>query len=182
MMRFVRLVAELCRLRGGPQDLPHSPALLVWLVAAAVALDALLGSLLDADGDGTGLGRALLSSGLVLVLAWIALAMLGRGARYVQTATALVACGLLVSLVQLPIALLMEPIAEPAAGQSLPAAEPLQVLLRWLALATLIWQLLVNAHILRHALDSRFGIGLLLALSWVIGYWALESVLFGAAA
>ncbi len=56
------------------------------------------------------------------------------------------------------------------------------MLLRWLALATLIWQLLVNAHILRHALDSRFGIGLLLALSWVIGYWALESVLFGAAA
>lgn len=177
MTRLVRLVAELCRLRGGPQDLPHSPTLLVWLIAAAVALDTLLGSLL---GDGDGFWRALLSTGVVLGLAWIALAMLGRSARYVQTATALVACGVLISAAQLPIAALMEPLPAPAAGEPFPAIAPFQALLRWLALATLVWQVLVNAHVLRHALDSRFGVGLLLALSWVVGYWALERVLFGA--
>lgn len=179
MSDFVRLVAELCRLRRGPQDLPHSPAALAWLVCAVLALDVLIGGLLGDEGDA--FAHSLLSTGVVLGLAWLELALRGRGSRYVQTATALCACGLAISLTQLPIAALLELPASDGAADAL-ALSPLQVLLRWLVLATLVWQVLVNANILRHAVEIGFGLALAHATSWLIAYWALESLLFGKAA
>lgn len=176
MTRLVRLVAELCRLRGGPQDLPHSPALLVRLVAAAVALDTLLGSVLGDGGDA--FAHALLAAGVVLGMAWLELAVRGRRSRYVQTATALCACGLAISLAQVPIAALIELPASDGAADAL-ALGPLQILLRWLVLAMLVWQLLVNANILRHAVEIGFGLALVHATTWLIAYWALERLLFG---
>lgn len=176
---FLRLVAELCRLRRGPQDLPHSPALLAWLIAAGVALDVLVGAFLSGDG-GDALAHSLLATGVVLGLAWAELALRGRASRYVQTATALCACGLVISLAQLPIAALIE-LPPPGETDAAAAAGSFQVLLRWLVLATLVWQVFVNANILRHAVDIGFGFALAHAASWVIVYWLLESLLFGAA-
>lgn len=174
---FLRLVAELCRLRRGPQDLPHSPPLLAGLIVAGVALDVLVGGLLGDGGDA--FAHSLLAAGVVLGLAWAELELRGRASRYVQTATALCACGLAISLAQVPIAALIE---WPAAGEAAAADAPgsFQMLLRWLLLATLLWQVLVNANILRHAVDLGFGFALAHAASWVLAYWLLESLLFGA--
>lgn len=176
---FLRVVADLCLLRRGPQDLPHSTTLLAWLIGAVLALDALIGGVLGDAGDA--FLHSLLSTGVVLGLAWIELAWRGRTSRYVQTATALCACGLAISLTQLPIAGLIE---LPAAGDAVEAlaSNSFQVLLRWLMLATLIWQIFVNANILRHAVDIGFGFALAHATSWLIAYWVLESLLFGKAA
>lgn len=174
---FVRLVADLCRLRRGPQDLPYSPRLLVLLIAAVTVLDVLVGGLLGDDGGA--LAHSLLATGVVLGFAWLELALRGRRERYVQTASALAAGGLAISLAQLPIAWLIEPIAETDAAAA--ALGPLQLLLRWLALATLVWQVLINANILRHAIESRFGLALVHVTSWLVAYWGLERLLFGAA-
>lgn len=176
---FVRLVADLCRLRRGPQDLPYSTSLLALLIVAVTVLDVLIGSLLGDAGDA--FAHSLLSTVVVLGLAWLELALRGRRERYVQTASALAAGGLAISLAQLPIAWLLEP-APGADAANAAALDPLQMALRWLVLATLVWQVLVNANILRHAIECRFGLALLHATSWVIAYWALESLLFGAVA
>jgi len=171
-------ILDVCRLRGDPQDLPYSPSLLVRMLVIATAIDGFGGSILGGAGDG--LLRSLLSSVVVFGLCAIALAIRGLGNRFVQTAIALAGSGIVVSLAQLPILALIVPIAAPAPGTVAVAIDPAQALLRWAWLATLVWQVLVYAHIMRLAMDSRFGFALLLVATWLVAYWSLDSVLFGA--
>jgi hypothetical protein len=175
---LVARVLDLCRLRGDPQDLPYSPALLVRLLVVATALDGLAGSILGEAGDG--LLHSLLANVVVFGLCGVALAIRGLGNRYVQTAIALAGSGIVVSLAQLPIIALIVPIVAPAPGAAAVAIDPAQALLRWAWLATLAWQVLVYAHIMRLAMDSRFGFALLLVATWLAAYWSLDSILFKA--
>jgi len=170
-------ILDVCRLRGDPQELPYSQSLLVRMLAIATAIDGFGGSILGEAGDG--LLRSLLSSVVVFGLCAIALAIRGFGNRYVQTAIALAGSGIVVSLAQLPILALIVPIAAPAPGAAAVAIDPAQALLRWAWLATLAWQVLVYAHIMRLAMDSRFGFALVLVATWLVAYWSLDSVLFG---
>lgn len=109
----------------------------------------------------------------MLVLCWIALAIRHLRNRYVQTATALLACSLAFSLLQLPIALLAGP---PPAGAD--ALTGLQILVGWATLAVFVWQVSVDAHIMRHAMEAPFGLAFALVVSWVLAYWALDRMLF----
>ncbi|MEO7323389.1 MAG: hypothetical protein ABIW82_01020 [Dokdonella sp.] len=168
-----RIVLDLCRLRGDPQDFPYSPNLLALLVGAGTALDTLVGGVLG-EADNT-LVRSLLSTLLVLAFCWVALAMRGLRNRYMQTACALLACSVALSLLQLPIALLAGPPPTTVADMS-----ALQAMLGWITLALLLWQVSVNAHIMRHALDASFGLAFALVFSWLVAYWAIDRILFGA--
>ena len=172
---FVKTVVDLCRFRRVPQDIPHSPRLLGVLLVASTLFDLAVGA---ATGDSeSAFAHSLLSSGLVLALCWIALAIRRLNHRYVQTATALVACGLVISLVQLPIALSFQPPAPKADAAS--SQVLFQFLLSWIALGILVWQIMIYAHIMRHAMESRFGLAVMLTTSWVIAYLALARILFG---
>lgn len=170
---LTRLVIDLCRLRGDPQDFPYAPNLLALLIAAGTALDLLVG---EALGDSASLlARSLLSTGIMLGLCWTALAIRGLRNRFMQTACALLACSLALSLLQWPIALLSGP--PPATPADLSV---LHALFGWLTLALLVWQVSINAHIMRHAIESSRSIAVALVLSWVIAYWAIDRILFGA--
>jgi hypothetical protein len=171
MPQLARMIVDMCRLRRGPQDLPYSPNLLLALIVVGTGLDLFAG---EAQGDSgsSALARSLLSSAIVLGLCWGALAIRDLRARYVQTATALMACGLLFSLLQTPLALLAGP---PDAHASLTG---LQGLVSWIALTLFVWEIGVNAHIMRHAMESSFTFALLLVVSWVIVYWALAGAVF----
>lgn len=164
-------VLGLCRLRNAPQDLPHAPRLAVLLLAVSILLDSAIGAALG-DGGQAPL-RSLLSSVVVLGLCAVALAIRRLGHRYVQTATALIACSIAFSLLQLPVALMAGP--PPATAGELTGA---QVLLGWFTLGLFFWQIAVNAHIVRHAMDSSFGFALGLVATWVLAFWALDHLLF----
>ncbi|MGH8171847.1 MAG: hypothetical protein ACREPX_01790 [Rhodanobacteraceae bacterium] len=167
------LVRDLCQLRRGPQDAPYSPRLLGALLAASVFLDTLIGTVLDRSPHA--LARSLVSTGLVLALCAIALSIRQLMSRYVQTATALVACSIALTLLALPILALIGPVPTPPATMA-----PLQVLMSWALLAMLIWNLAVNAHIVRHAMDAPFAFGLALVVAWTVADWALAHALFDA--
>ena len=167
-------VFEMCQLRRGPEDMPYSKRLFALLVGASILLDVFIGAFGDSVSDA--LSRSLLSTGLVLALCWIALTLRHLGNRYMQTASALVACSIVFSLLILPLAWLSGPVPSPPAQLT-----PLQVLLGWVMLAIVAWNLVVNAHIVRRALDAPFALGLALALAWFIADLALERVLFDAA-
>lgn len=177
----VSLTLDLSRLRGDPQDFPYAPALLGSLFVASIALDLVIGQALG-QGDNA-LAHSLMSGTLVLALCWIALRVRGLGARYVQTASALVACSLLMSLVQLPLALLfVAPDAgDSAATQPSVAPSALQVLVSIGFLATLGWQMVVYAYIMRHAMQATFAFALTLVVTWVVASIAIEQILFAAA-
>lgn len=173
---LVTRVLDLCRLRGDPQELPYSPTLLVRMLVVATAIDGFTGSILGEGGEG--LLHSLLASVVVFGLCWVALAIRGLGNRYVQTAIALAGSGIVVSLAQLPIIALIDPIVAPSPGAAAVAIEPTQALLRWAWLATLGWQVLVYAHIMRLAMNGRFGFALVLVATWLVAYWSLDSMLF----
>jgi hypothetical protein len=169
--RLLQRVLDLSTLRGGPQELPHSANLLLVLLALGTAVDVASGALF-AISDA--LGRSLLSNLIVLGLCWIALAIRSLRNRYLQTATALVACNLLFSLLQLPIAALIGP--APTTPAELTS---LQILLYWILFGLFAWQLAVSAHVMRHAMDASFAFALVLVASWVIVDVALGRALFG---
>lgn len=168
------LVRDLCRLRNGPENMPYSPVLFAALVGASVLLDVVTGAWIGGANDA--FARSLVSTTLVLALCWAALAIRQMRSRYVQTASALVACSMVFSLLIVPLAWLAGPPAEPQAQLT-----PLQVLLGWGMLAVLVWNLAVNAHIVRRALDASFALAFALVLAWAIADWALGHVLFDAA-
>ena len=172
---LLREVLELCRLRGAPERLPYSPRLFATLFVAGGAVDALIA--MDVSDAGTALAHSLLGSVVVLGLCAIALAIRGLANRYVQTATALLACGLVVSLAQWPLLWMAGPlpVANPGATPAPPA--PSTVLLAWLSLGLLAWQLLVYARIMRAAMESTMPFALALVISWLVAYWALDGVL-----
>lgn len=173
-----RLVVELCCLRGNPQEFPYAPSWLALLFGTGVVLDVLTGYVLD-DASDT-FARSLLSSSIVLALCWAALAIRGLTNRYIQTAGALLACGAAFSLLQLPLGVLFEPSGD--VGTIVPLAQVLlQFLVHWLAFGLFVWQIAVNAHVMRHAMDASFGFALTLVIMWLIAYLALERILFGAA-
>lgn len=168
MTALLRLLLELCRLRIGPQDLPWSLPLARALVVLSLALDLLYAAVLDAERVVA--LRLLLSLALLLGVPWLLLAWRGFPQRYLQTLAAIAGTGVLFKLAMLPLALAIVDLPLPTTPEQL---VPAQVLVGWLTLALLSWKLVVNAHILRHALDLRFGFGLLIALA----VFALELVL-----
>ncbi|MGA9342824.1 MAG: hypothetical protein WBV61_10925 [Rhodanobacteraceae bacterium] len=168
---FLRLVRDLCQLRRGPEDVPYAPRLLLVLIIASVSLDVALGAALDVKGSI--LPRSLLSTALILGLCWTALTARGLGARFVQAASALIACSMVFSVLMLPIAALTG--APPSSPDQLTS---MQVLLAWTALAVIVWKLSVDAHILRRALNAPFALGFLLAFAWALADWALGRAVF----
>ena len=167
------LVLDLCRLRGGPQDLPWSPTLLVSLFVVATGLDVVTGDLLDRDGNA--LARSLLSSLVILGLCWIALAVRSHGHRFVQTATAIVATGIVFTLL-LGALLWLGGVPPTATGTALTTA---QSLVAWTLFAIFLWQVAVIAHIVRHAVELSSGFALTLVITWIVAWWALEQAVFG---
>lgn len=172
---FLFKVANLCRFRGGPQDLPHNPRFLVALLVASVALDLGTATLLEI-GD-SALARSLFSTSLLLALCWLALAIRGLLNRYVQTATALIICSMVFSLLIVPLALLF---GAPASSDK--SLTPIQTMLALLGLGVLVWKISVDANNMRQAIDASFWIGFALVLSWSVADFALGRLLFGGAA
>lgn len=170
---FVREALDLCRLRGAPENLPHSPRLLVALLVASTGLDVLVGE----SVEGEALAQSLLGSVVVLGLCALALAIRRLSNRYVQTATALLACGIVFTLAQWPVAWLMGPLPE-APGDASPPS-PRTILLMWVSLALLAWQVLVYARIVRCAMDATMPFAVALVVTWLVAFWALDGLLLG---
>ena len=174
MSEFAVRIINLCRFRGGPQDLPHNSSLLVFLLVASVILDLTTANLLDI-GDNA-LARSLFSTSLLLALCWIALGIRGMFNRYIQTATALVACSMVFSVLIVPLAWLF---GTPEGAEAV--LTPQQTLAAWLGLGVLIWKIAVDAHNVRQAIDAPFWLGFSLALAWAVADFALSRILFAAA-
>lgn len=173
-MSFANLLAtviDLCRFRGGPQEIPYRPQLLVGLLIASIALD--LGSAQIIGIGEAALARSLFSTTLMLSLCWLALRICGFASRYIQTASALVACSMVFSILILPLAWLFGD-----APQDQSAVSPMQAMVAWLGLLVLVWKISVDGFVLRHAINAPYWLGLSLAMAWAVADFALSRLLF----
>lgn len=167
-MNSLRLILDICLLRGRTQDLPVSGSLVVQAALASMAVDFL--GLADPD---VGLGHFLfvftrpLMYGLAL---WLVLKGRGFPERWWQAAAAMFSVLAIFTLVRLPLL--------PALGQAVSegpgATWPWQV---FASLAIEIWFLVVMARILREALEIRMPLAVLSAVVMVFSVEILRLVL-----
>lgn len=163
-------------MRKGPQDLPYVPWLLVALSLLFAILDdqqrQLAYEQLAQPAAGAAVRTAAPTWGLTLyawasqlAIPWLLLRIAGKPERYVQTALASLIVSSVATLLAIPLVATLGPI--PAQADQL---SPGQALIAWLSLFLMIWQLLLQAHVFRHALD----VSLRRSLFIVIGLMALE--------
>jgi hypothetical protein len=169
MTEFLQLLRDILWLRRGPQDVPYSPILLVACCVAALTLQLVLASIFTEGGN---LVASLIALLLDLGLLYFVLMLRGFTSRFVQTATALIACTILFTLIALPITFIVG--TPPKATDQVTAV---QGVLGLVALVVITWKLVVDAHILRHALSIPFFAGLALAIFWVIAEYAFGAAL-----
>ena len=146
-----KIFLDLCLLRANPQDLPTSNRLL-----AAALVGHLLANVLTGL-DGASLENALLAGVmdtlLLVALTHTGLMLRGVGARTRQTLTALAGCGALLAVLAWAVVTAAEAVTAHA----------------WVAwLPFLFWFLAVYGHILRNALNVSLGVGLALAIGYVL--------------
>jgi hypothetical protein len=132
------------------------------LVIAQVALDHVVARHFGGSSDGMVL-RVAIAVLVGLGVPYLVLHAAKRTARFVQTATAIVATSLAFALLVLPmvsvVGKLPEDPAEITAGQ---------MLFGWLSLALLAWKLVVQGSIFRHALEVPLRQGVLLAVALML--------------
>jgi len=154
MAQLLRFWLKLCLLRAAPQDLPAPNWLLGFSVLCYAVISVLAMTL--SYGFSVGVRVALLEAGLLVVFVAALLYLLNKPARIRQTLSALTGSGALLGLPAVLLAMVMTP--EEGTAQPVSVA--------WLLL--LIWNLLVTAHIMRHALSSSLAIGLGVALLYIL--------------
>lgn len=152
---LLRWTTDLLQLRGTPADAPPS----LWLLLQLMALD-LISSVLYLQALGSELEMTALVGRMLLrvVMIYGVLRLFGRTPRFLQTTLSLYAVSALLTLILLPIAaaLVRSQADSPDFGVQF---------LQLGFLSLLLWSIVVDAHILRHALSLKFWFALPLSLA-----------------
>jgi hypothetical protein len=161
--RFILTLLDMLRLRSGPQNMPegwlHAAALSVAYIAQGFIADQILG---EADGA----PHSLLAIGVQFCLVAILLKLRNFQVRLPQTLTALAGTGFIFGLMSLLVLTRVDP-------------DKSQPDLALLYLGLFGWSLAVDAHIYRHALSIKMGIGVLLAVLIFAANFVLLRAVFG---
>lgn len=167
-MQLTRLFFDICLFRRGPQDVPAS----MWLLRVVLALYVGLGVvMLSVDGGSLwrGIAKALVDLALLTGITWGALSWRRLQARFVQTMTALLGTGVVLSAVALPVVRWLY--LSTSAGSVDPAAAMI-----WFVL--LIWSLAVMGHVMRNALQGSYALGAMFAVGYLVAQITLLDLLF----
>jgi hypothetical protein len=178
MQAIIRLFVEIALHRKGPQDVPAAGALLGLSLAAYLAIGA-LALLPQTTGATMLLGHLAVDLVMVFLVFGGLLLLTGRAGRARQTLTALFGTGALLSAAALPFIWLAAGALDdsgPVGGREATALLSMMVLF-----GLLVASLLVTGHIVRHALDWSYPVGVLTAVLYFAASVALFRYLFPAA-
>lgn len=168
LLVLLRTFGGLCTFQVAPQDLPRSNTLLAATTLANMGLSVVIYALESPLGQA--LFKAALETAVLFGLTFVLLFLLSYGRRLTQTMTALMGCGALLGAIAL-----LTMVLAPALPTDLGLA-----LLR----VNFLLNLLVIAHILRHAVGTWFLVGLLFALGYALllnKFFMLADALLGVA-
>lgn len=155
-------LAQLLRLRGGPQDLPAGWSLTLLLLTVYMVQNLVTGQQLD---DENAAAKGLLSVSLQIVVLTGLLFWRNHPERFTQTMSALAAAGIFFNVISWGLLSLSDP------GVNQPV-----LAIIWFAI--FIWSLMVDAHIYRHALTVPFAVGMLVTVLILAASYVLIEMLF----
>lgn len=158
---FINL-ANMLRLRSGPQNLPASWPLAIILVSAYMVQNLITGQQLEDDNAAA---KSLLAISLQVIVLTGLLYWRRHLERFPQTLSALAGVGIVFNAITW--ALLTQ--SDPAANQPLLA-------LTWFAV--FIWSLFVDANIYRHSLSVPFAMGMLITVLTLAASYVLIEMVF----
>jgi hypothetical protein len=174
MSDLLLLIRDLCLRKRGPQDMPYSLRLLLIFIGLSLLLDLIVASMLG-DVENT-LAHFLLVTSFKLIALNIVLSLRDLRSRFVQTASALIACGIVFELIALPLKSAINGILPTTPPQDV---TPVQMLAMWLTLGIFVWKVMVDANILRQALNLPALGAYLLVLLGIFAEAALLISVFG---
>lgn len=166
-MPVLQKLLSLLILKSAPQDLPYSPGLIVQLVLAYILSGIMVLQTTLAPDD--------LFSGLLLgllihyVFTYSVLRALDKSARFVQTFCAILGISILFNLLSWPV---FSVLSDETTQEAIKSSMSLIFLL------IISWEVLVKAHIFRHALEMRMFSALALSFSLFFISIALSQLLF----
>jgi len=155
-------LARMLRLRGGPQNLPASWSLMLFLVTAYLVQNLVTGQQLEDDNAAAKILVAICLQ--VFVLAGL-LYWRRHMARFAQTLSALAGVGIVFNTMTWVLL-----------TQSDPASNQPALALTWFAV--FIWSLFVDAHIYRHSLSVTLSLGMLITVLTLAASYVLIEMLF----
>jgi hypothetical protein len=165
MRALFDLFLDICLFRKGPQDLPASAALLkLSLMLYALSGLTLFMIYIDHPSLVAALLLTLLDIALLAVLSYAVLYVLGYLTRFTQTLTALTGVGVLLQVVDIPLAVW---IRQEIAAQGAPE---FPVIMHYMLVG---WSIAVMGYILQHAFSTSRMIGVLYAMAYVAISWTL---------
>ena len=166
-MSVLQKLLSLLVLKSAPQDLPYSPRLLVQLMLAYILSGiVVLKTTLNPEDILSGLLLGLL---IQYVFTYSVLRALDKRARFVQTFCAILGIGILFNLLSWPV---FSMLSDETAQEAMRSSMSLMFLLM------ISWEVLVKAHIFRHALEMRMFSALALSFSLFFISVALSQLLF----
>ena len=166
-MSVLQKLLALMVLRSAPQDLPYSSQLTVQLAVAYIVSGILvLRTTLNPDDM---LAGVFLGFIVQYVFTYFVLQALNKGARFVQTFCAVLAVGLLFNLLSWPV---FAALTDESISETIKASMSLAFLL------IISWEVLVKAHIFRHALEMKMFSALVLSFSLFFITVALSQLFF----
>lgn len=152
-----RAFFNICLLRTGPQDLPRSNELLIVCLFIYSVINTVFFLLSESFMDAVLAG--VIESFLLVLITVAVLKINNTSQRWVQTVTALSGTGCLMALLALPV-------YYGITLDNLAVTYHAALLTLYIALA--MWNISIMGHILRHAMDSVFGFGIVIAFVYII--------------
>lgn len=158
---LVNLV-QLLRLRGGPQNLPTSWFLTIFLLTAYMVQNLVTGQQLE---DQNAAAKSLLAVCVQVCVLTGLLLWRGHLERFSQTMSALAAAGIFFNIVSWILLSMSDPMVN-------------QPILAMVWFTVFIWSLFVDAHIYRNALSIPFSMGMLVVVLILAASYVLIEMLF----
>lgn len=175
-------VADLCRFRRGPEDVPYTPYWLVGLLIAGGVLQALFN--LHNGATPRMVAAALVGSLAVVGVVYGLLRNRGKAARFVQTMTALAAVYLLFAIVTdalalgLPLRALRDELLKHPGQPPVLTGANMAILFAVFVLG--VWQLCVWVRVLRRSLETSLPGAVLVFLLLLLSDWVVTGLVAAA--
>ena len=154
-------------LKAGPQHLPYSVSLCAGLLALYVVSGVLV--LTTTLSSGQAAANMVIDAALLAAFSYICLSLLKLRARFVQMVSALAGIGVVYHLLAWPLFIGLN---------SVEADDRSAGVFALLMLLLISWQVLVFAHVFRHAMQMSMGRALALSFGYLFLSMAVAEIIF----